>query len=268
MKNTLEKFWAIVSVNWQRTLTYRFTVIAYRVGEMMEVLVLIVMWTAIYKNAPLIKGFTLPEMLTYVLVGNLFNVAVRNFLTATVSRDIESGDLSMMLVKPISYFKFMMIREIGRDGFATVISTISQLIIIVFFLDRITFNTDPLYLALIAVMMFLAFVSELLLSYLIGLISFWTDEVDGIYLTIERLKKFFSGGYFPLSLLPAALLQTSYFLPFAYSYFVPTLLYLKKISLDVALQGLVVQVVWIGILYYIVAITWKRGIKKYEGVGI
>ncbi len=268
MKQALEKFVTIISVNWQRTLTYRFTVIAYRVGEMMEVLVLVVMWSAIYKTAPLIKGFTLPEMLTYVLVGNLFNVAVRNFLTATASRDIESGDLSMMLIKPISYFKFMMIREIGRDGFATVLSTISQLIILSFFLDRIVFNTDLLYLGVIAVMMFLAFLSELLLSYLIGLISFWTDEVDGIYLTIERLKKFFSGGYFPLSLLPVVLLQTSYFLPFAYSYFVPTLLYLKKIPLTLALQGLMVQIVWIVILYTIVSITWKRGVKRYEGVGI
>jgi len=264
----MQKIWAIISISWQRTLTYRFTVMAYRVGEMLEVLVLVVMWTAIYATAPVIKGFTLPEMVTYVLVGNLINVAVRNFLAENIARNIESGELSMMLIKPISYFRFMMIREIGRDGFATILSVGSQLLIIMFFLDRIIFNTDPLYLAVIGLMVVLALISELLLSYLIGLIAFWTDEVNGIYVTIERLKKFFSGGYFPLSLLPATLLQTSYFLPFAYSYFVPTLLYLKKISLAVALQGLVVQVVWIFLLYTIVNITWKRGLKKYEGVGI
>jgi ABC-2 type transport system permease protein len=113
-----------------------------------------------------------------------------------------------------------------------------------------------------------AFTSELFLSFLIGLVAFWADEVDGLYTTVTRLKKFLAGGYFPLSLLPPFYMKLSLSLPFAYSFFVPTQLYLGKMSLVAGLRGLGVQIAWILLLYGIIRLIWKRGIRKYEGVGI
>ena len=108
----------------------------------------------------------------------------------------------------------------------------------------------------------------MLLSYLIGLIAFWTDEVDGIYSSIDSLKRFFSGGYFPLSLLPQSFVTLSFLLPFAYSIYVPTQLYLRKIDLTTGLKGVAVQLIWIGVLSLIIKFVWTRGLKNYEGVGI
>jgi ABC-2 type transport system permease protein len=108
----------------------------------------------------------------------------------------------------------------------------------------------------------------MLLSFLIGLIAFWTDEVSGIESTYERLKKFFSGGYFPLSLLPPSFLNLSYALPFAYSIYVPSQLYLNKLDIGTGLRGIGVQVTWILILFGVIHVVWKRGLRRYEGVGI
>ncbi len=147
-------------------------------------------------------------------------------------------------------------------------SAASQIIVMAFFYKILVLNFDPLYLILITAMVILAFIIELLLSYLVGLIAFWTDDVDGIYATIERIKKFFSGGYFPINLLPAAFIKASFLMPFAYSFFVPTQLYLKKIDIATGLRGLFVQIAWIMVLYLLIQIVWKRGLRKYEGVGI
>src|SRR3989337_3019609 len=167
----MKKFLTIIKAFWQRALTYRFTVIAYRIGEMGEIGVLILMWTAIYGTQEVIKGFTLPEMITYILAGNLFHVMVRNFLSTVVAGDIKEGQLSMFLIKPMSYFSYILAREIGRISLATILSVI--------------WNFDSVYLLVIFIMLVLAFVTELLLSYLVGLIAFWTDELDGLYRTIE-----------------------------------------------------------------------------------
>jgi ABC-2 type transport system permease protein len=122
----------------------------YRIGEIAETVVLILMWTAIYTGGSgVIKGFTLSEMITYVLVGNLFSVAVRNFLPGFVSRDISEGRLSMFLVKPISYIRYIFLNELGRIAFTTIASVGSQFIVILFFLDKFIFNTDVAYLSLI-----------------------------------------------------------------------------------------------------------------------
>jgi len=264
----MKKFLTIIKAFWQRALTYRFTVIAYRIGEMGEIVVLILMWTAIYGTQEVIKGFTLPEMITYILAGNLFHVMVRNFLSTVVAGDIKEGQLSMFLIKPMSYFSYILAREIGRISLATILSVISQFIVISFFLNVFIWNFDSVYLLVIFIMLVLAFVTELLLSYLVGLIAFWTDEVDGLYRTIERVEKFFSGGYFPLSILPAGFVNASFLLPFAYSFYVPAQLYLKKIDLATGLKGILVQLAWIVLLYGLVRVVWERGLRKYEGIGI
>ena len=132
----------------------------------------------------------------------------------------------------------------------------------------LVFPFDSVYLLVIFIMLVLAFVTELLLSYLVGLIAFWTDEVDGLYRTIERVEKFFSGGYFPLSILPAGFVNASFLLPFAYSFYVPAQLYLKKIDLATGLKGILVQLAWIVLLYGLVRVVWERGLRKYEGIGI
>ncbi len=264
----MKKFLAIIKVFWQKSLTYRFTVLAYRVGEIGETLALILMWSAIYNGQKTIGALTLPEMITYILIGNFFNAIIRNFLSGLIARDIKEGRLSIFLIKPMRYFDYILIQEIGRISFVTIMSMFSAALVIIFFINTFIWNFDIAYFSVIIVMVTLAFVSELLIAYLVGLIAFWTDEVDGIYSTIDRIKKFFSGGYFPISLLPVTFVQISFFLPFAYSFFVPAQLYLKKIDLSVGLKGLLVQIIWIVALYGIINTVWTRGLKKYEGIGI
>lgn len=264
----MKKFLTIVKAFWQRALTYRFTVLAYRIGEIAEILVLILMWSAIYDSQEIIGGLTLKEMITYILIGNFFTGMVRNFLADLVAYDIKDGRLSMFLIRPIGYFNYILAREIGRISLATILSVLSSVLVIVFFFNTFIWDFDAAYWSVIFIMIVLAFITELLLSYLIGLIAFWTDEVDGLYATIVRVKKFFSGGYFPINLLPAIFVNISFLLPFAYSFFIPAQLYLKKIDLADGLKGLLVQIVWIVLLYVIIKLTWRRGLKRYEGVGI
>lgn len=266
----MKKFFTVIKAFWQRSFAYRFTMLTYRIGELGEILILVLMWQAIYSGgtATIIKGFNEAEMVTYVLVGNFFSMIVRNFLSNVIAIDIKEGRLSMYLIRPMSYFSYVLSREIGRITLVAVTSFVTQSVLILLFSRTFLWNHHPLTLLLIAFMIALAFVTELLISYLVGLIAFWTDEVDGIYATVDRLRMFFSGGYFPISLLPTIFVRVSFLLPFAYSFFVPAQLYLEKIDLRVGVQGVITQLVWIGILYVLIHLVWKRGLVKYEGVGM
>lgn len=264
----MSKYFTIINAFWQRGLTYRFTIICHRFGEIAELIALILMWTAIFQNAPVIGGFTLKEMITYLVIGNLFRSLVRNFLQGVVARDIKDGQLSMFLLHPMNYLSFTLTKEVGRVSFVTLSSSFFLVIVMILFFPSLIFNSDLQYLLLISLMLILAFFTELLIAYLVGLVAFWTNEVDGLYASIESLKKVFAGGYFPLSLLPLAFIKISNLLPFAYSFYVPSQLYLKKITLNTGIHGIFVQLAWIVILYFVINLVWKRGLKKYEGVGI
>lgn len=263
----MTKYFTLINVFWQRALAYRFTVLAYRVGEVFEVLILVLMWSAIYGDQQTIRGFTRQEMLTYVLIGNLFSVVVRNWSHQVVSNQIHDGTLSTFLTQPINYFHYFVFRELGRHSLPTALSVGSQLMVIAFFYKIIIINPGFLMWLVIVAMLVLAFITELFISFLIGTIAFWTEETDGLHATIERLKRFFSGGYFPLNLLPSAVLQTSFFLPFAYSVYIPTQIYLGKIDIATGVYGLLTQVMWIVVLYCIIQLVWRAGLKRYEGVG-
>lgn len=269
LRKQLKQASVIIRFAWVRQLNFRMTIVTYRVGEILEILVLVAMWTSIYASGGggAIKGFTLPEMITYVLVGNLFMMLTRNYLATYVSRDINEGRLSMALVKPIPYMKYVFLNEFGRAGMTTVMSFTTQIIVIMFFLDRVVINSDPLYILLILAMILLAFVIEMLIGFMIGATAFWTDEADSTVSVMDRVKRFFSGGYFPLSLLPVGIATAAGYLPFAYSFYVPAQLYLKKMTLQQGLIGLAVQIGWIIFLSLLLSVIWKRGLKKYEATG-
>ncbi len=264
----MKKYLTLIEITWQRALTYRFTVFAYRIGEMLEVIILVFMWSAIYESQPVIKGYTLNEMISYVLIGNLIDVAIRNWMPNVIAGDIKNGTLSTFLTKPINYMYYMFFKEAGRNSFAFIFSFITQIIIILFFIDKVIINFNLGMILVLFAMVLFAFIIEWQISYLVGLIAFWTDEVEGIYATVTQVRKFFAGGYFPLSLLPAFFVSLSFALPFAYSFFIPTQLYLGKIGIETGIKGIFVQMIWIILLNFIIRFTWNKGLKRYEGVGI
>lgn len=264
----MKKYFTIIKTMWARALTYRFTIVAYRIGELVEILFLLVMWSALFVDRPVIGGYTFSEMITYVIVGNLITLATRNFLSDFMAREIKDGTLSLFVVKPLTYFRYAVARELGRVTMPFVLSLLTQVFVIALFIRQLIVPPSSMIVLLFLAMVVLAFILELFLAYLVGTIAFWTDEVDGIYTTISRLKRFISGGYFPLSLLPAAYVQISMALPFAYSFFVPTQLYLGKISIQEGLVGIGIQLLWIVLLYGIIKLVWRRGVRRYEGVGI
>jgi len=264
----MNRYLAIMNIWWQRGFTYRLSIFAYRVGEVFEMLVLILMWSRIFENQNVISGYTKEEVITYVLLGNLFSVIIRSFARDRISGDIYKGQLSSYLVKPMSYLTYVWIRDLGRAAFPTIFSILTGATVIFFFRDIVVLPTDPwLWLILIG-MLLLAFVTEQLIGILIGFIAFWTDDTDAIYEVVARLKRFFSGAFFPIALLPTLFVTISFYLPFAYTFFVPAQLFLGKMTNAEAAHGLLIQLAWIIILQLLVMFVFRKGLRKYEGIGI
>lgn len=263
------RHWTIMKVWWQRGLTYRATWISYRFGETFEMLVLMAMWNGIFVGQTVVAGYSKGEMMTYVLLGSIFSSLVRSFAAPIIQREIHDGKLSAFLTKPISYLSYSAWRDVGRNVGPALLAVLPTSAVLIFLFRKLIIpNTDLRVIGLIALMLILALIIESLLQHLVGFITFWAHETEAIFDIVVRLKRFFTGGYFPLSLLPPALATAAYRLPFGYSYFVPAQLYLGKIDLTAGLRGLGIQAGWIILLYIIVKIVYARGLKKYEGTNM
>lgn len=143
-----------------------------------------------------------------------------------------------------------------------------QFILILCFHRLIIFNSDILVLLIIGIMVVLAYFIKLFLDLLIGFLAFWTNEVSGLYTGLTALNRLLSGALFPINLLPSIFMNISLFMPFVYIFFAPVQLYLGKMSIAQGMLGIGVEIIWLFVLYAIIKIVWKRGLRKYESVGI
>jgi len=263
------KYWILIKNEFQRHLAYRANIISYSFGHLFEVTSQVIIWSVIYQNSQIIKGYSYSEMITYVVVGWLLLFATSNYgFEEKIAKDIHQGTLSNLITKPISYLKYMTAVSLGRIVIAFITVIIIEISMILIFRSRIIIDFSFIKISILVVMMILAFFIRLFFAILIGLIGFWIVEISGTYFSLNILSKFLSGAYFPINLLPAAYVTASLFFPFAYTFFVPLQIYLGKASLAQGLKGILVEFIWLVLLYAIIKIVWHFGLKRYEAVGI
>ncbi len=265
----MKKYLMIVQNEIQRQFTYRASIAAYAFGNIAELVTLAVIWTAVFKGVAMIRGYTYQEMITYVIFSWFFS-----FLTTTyafernIARDIHLGTLANMIMKPVSYLRYSITVASGRIVIAFFIFLAQTALVILFFREQIVFSADAKTILLLCAMLIASYFINLFCSIVVGFFAFWTIEIDGMYYFFKTVSKFLSGFYFPINLLPAALASVSFAFPFAYTVFVPVQLFLGKISFAEGLRGLAVEMLWLVVLYVIIKIMWRSGLKKYESVGI
>lgn len=265
----MKKYWTIIKNEVQRQVEFRVSIAAFVVGNALELFIQIIIWTAIFQVADVIKGYNYNEMISYVVIGWLFMFLTTNYnFENIIAKDIREGSLSVFLVKPISYLRFISARSIGRVMIALSVIVLQGIIYLVIFHDKLIFDLEVARAGILLLMLIFSYVIKFFFTVLIGLISFWINEINGIYFSSNMLIKFLSGAFFPISLLPVAFANFSLSLPFVYTFFVPTQLYLGKISVRDGLKGLAIELIWIVLLYLIIKFVWKKGLKKYEAVGI
>jgi len=235
-----------------------------KIGIGLELIFILAIWFFIFSNANIFGAFTIKDMIAYLLIGNLIGLFTSYLLLKVVRFNIGEGDLKMFYYKPFSYIFRVFVRTLKKITIPFFLSISLNLLLLYFFVDNVYFNRDFHYLLLIIVMMILAFFTELLLAFILDIYIFWSFESRNLSKMIGRLKKIFAGAYFPLSFLGTSFLTISLFFPFAYSFYVPTQLYLKNISFRQGMAGLLVQLFWIIILYFIIKISWKKKIKKIK----
>lgn len=265
----MKKYWLLIKNEFQRHLAYRANIISYSFGHLFEVTSQVIIWSAIYQNNQMVKGYTYQEMITYVVIGWLLLFATSNYgFEEKIAKDIHQGTLSNLITKPVSYLKYMSAVSLGRIVVAFITVIIIETVMILIFKSKLIIDFSIIKISLLISMMVLAFFIRLFFAIMIGLIAFWIVEISGTYFSLNILSKFLSGAYFPINLLPAAYVNISLLFPFAYTFFVPLQVYLGKASLMQGVRGLLVELIWLLLLYIIIKIIWRFGLKKYEAVGI
>ena len=110
----MAKYYASLVTALKSDTTYVLSVLAWRVRNVLRVLVIYVLWLSILSFYPAFSGYSTDSILTYILLAMMVQAVVFSSRTIDVSNDISSGDFSNILLKPIDYFKYYLAQDTGN----------------------------------------------------------------------------------------------------------------------------------------------------------
>lgn len=263
-------YWHIAKATWQEYLSYRLNFLLEVIGGIFTMLVAIAVWYAVFAgdSAKIIGTYTLGQMVTYLLVAGVVSTIL--FLTAQgddINNDINRGDISNFLVKPINVPLYWLTRDFVRKFF-TLILGIAELAVIVFlFRDYFVFPSSVLNLMFFILAIFFAAILHFLLFAVLSVIAFWFEETWGWRFVMRIVMEISAGAIIPLSLFPDFWRTIFEILPFQYFVFFPMQIYFGKLDPIGILTGFMFVLVWLLILSFLFLILWKRGVRRYAGYG-
>lgn len=240
--------------------------IGHLVMGLIELVVLIFIWGAVFRETPNFGNYTFPTMLTYLVLAKFFHFATRGNTARLMGDEIKEGELSQYLIKPVSYLKWWFSYTLAERIFEIAVRI--SIIVSAFCLFPLIFSMPSLNnLLLFLIFIPVALVMNIFINYLIASLAFWVNDVRLFEVFLGLTINFLAGSLMPIDVFPGWLKAISYLLPFQYTMYFPIKIYLGQISTIDGLQGLFVGLTWFFIIALINKVVWKRGLRQYEAVG-
>ena len=245
---------------------YRAAAYFYMIGMVVEPVIYLVVWSTIARShGGSIEGFTPGTFAAYYIVRMLVRNVNIVFTPFGWESRIKDGNFASQLLKPVHPIHY----DLGE--FAG-----SKIVIIVLWLPialalSLVFHPTLSPTALQCVVFFFAiwgaYLIRSLVLWALGLITFWTTRVSAIYEAYFLAELLLSGRLVPMQLMPHWAQRLSWAFPFRWTFAFPITALTGPITQQQLLQGLAMQLLWIGIGTLLVSLVWRRAVARFSSVG-
>ncbi len=263
----MKKYLRAARNTWEEALSYRFSFMMWRLRNVVLLLSIYFLWLAVIPEGSTAFGYSQSSILTYILLTSIVGAFVTSNRSYMVGSEINNGNLSNFLLQPINYFAYWFSKDIG-DKLMNILFSIFELALIFFLIKPpIYLQTNPQYIFLFLVAIFLAIILYFFINILLGLIGFWSPDVWAPRFIFWIVLGFFAGQYFPLNILPALIYKIFMLLPFSYLIYFPIKIYLGQAEMNEILKGFTIIIFWTITFFGIMQFVWKKGLKAYTAQG-
>lgn len=266
----MKKYLSVFKISFQQEFAYRANFIVWRIRNILQIFLVFFLWDAVFSDpGKVIFGYDRAKILTYVFGLFIVRAFVLSARAMEVAGEVSRGDLSNYLIKPVSYFKYWLTRDISSKALNLVFASIEVTIFYFILKPPFFLQTNPAllmgFLASLALAVFIFFV----LLFITSAVPFWMPEVawGAQFLVIAIVIEFLSGALFPIDILPSAIQNILYLTPFPYLIFFPLQIYLGKIEGFLVVKGLLISLFWAVVLWFSLKVIWNKGLKVYQAHG-
>ena len=252
---------------------YRFNILVWVIVTVFEVACLIFLWFAVYQSSEggidaSINGFTYKEMITYVVLTTVFGFIIFNNDTLWfINKDIKDGTIGNYVIKPISYRGRFVASNIGALLMMSLVFGIPLYGASLGVLIGIGFLPVPSVLdfiahfALFIVASVLASLLNDVISYIFGVLCFYTSAAWGLNSLKTTIISFLSGALLPLAFFPNVFREIVSYMPFAGMSQNPVLILMMKYSYLECAKVILVSLGWLILLELFAKLLFNHAIK-------
>ena len=252
----LGTYFQFVRISFLKMLAYRLRYYTGIVTYLLYVSVYWFIWKAVYVHRDSMGGFSLEEMTTYVAVGWIARSFYFNNIDFHINEQVVSGKVAFDLLKPIDFHLMNLSSALGESLFRLLLFAIPTGIAICLVFPVMGPASLMSLLGFVAITI-LAFVINVQVGFLIGLISFRTQNIWGIMRVKYVALQLLSGLIIPISLYPELVQKILYMTPFPYIANVPLSIYLGKLDLAGIVEAGLISLCWVLLLYGLGKLTWR-----------
>lgn len=239
---------------------YKSNFYLFTLNRIVEVIVYIFVWQAIYANTENTSGFSLSQMVTYYILAISFSSIATWGINGMMAHSIRNGQINKELLNPISYFNYYFGINLGEVGFATVIGIATFAICSIFW--KLSLPANFLDFILCIIVIILGIPINFFMQMIVGTIGFYTNSIWGIKIFRRAIIKIFSGIIAPISLFPIWFQNLSRILPFKKLIYTPINIWLGQVEYSEIIFVIIKQILWVFILYIIAKLFFNHSIKK------
>lgn len=240
---------------------YRVDIAFSSVGNILYLAMSYCLWSSIYGSNSLLVGDDFESTFVGICLSSTLITFYRTNTEWYFSEAVISGSISTDLIKPISLKSIYFFRGLGELIFNLVVIFCPVYIVLCIVYGNLI--STPIQLAYFVVSFLCGYTINFLVNYQIGVISIFTHSVWGVSTVKDSVILLMSGAIIPLSYFGDTTRSVFENTPFYYVALLPIeVIKNSGVSFYFVLDALLVQIMWIIVMFLAILITEFIAFKK------
>lgn len=260
----MAKYLVVFQTTLGEIFSYPLSIFLWRLRLLIQLLIIYMLWNGVFAHTNMIFGYSKVYMMSYILGVTVVSAITTTMRTTDVAGDVLNGTVVNYLIKPISFFRYLLTRE-AADKLVHIPLAVLEIGLLLLLFHPPFYIPNNIFLYLF---FFLSICMGWCISFFVSLalsfIAFWSTEVWAPRFIFTVVISFVAGSLFPLDILPKPLYVVLLATPFPYFFYAPTAILLGKAPLSL----LIGSGIWLVISFVLARSIWKKGISEFSFYGI
>jgi ABC-2 type transport system permease protein len=256
---TFAKYWSIFQITLINSLAYPGELVGRSLMIIPFMWIFYQLWKVTFNaaGADVISGLTLRDTLWYLMLAETIELG-RPPIARTMSENVKDGSIAYILNKPYDFLWYQFSTAMGETIFRAMMNALFGGLT-VWFLVGAPAHPEGFVIAIPAVLG--AWILHFSINAMIGLSAFVVEDVSAFTWIYQKLAFIFGGMLIPLDFYPQWLQTIAEAMPFSSAIYGPARLFVTP-SLELFIQVMSLQIVWIFILSSVLVMIYHRGLTQ------